>query len=197
MKKTVLSLMMCFGMLLSAQNYNLPAKSPRQIVTQQLSISNITVDYGRPAVNGRAIFGELVPFDKVWRVGANSTTKVTFGQDFMFGGKVVKKGSYALFIIPKSNEWEVILNSEAEGWGSYKYDESKNIVSTKVPVKKLLDTQEWFKIDFENLDEESMLMTFAWDKTKASVPIMVAFPEQVSKVVDKLKEIGKIKEEMK
>ena len=196
MKKSVLVLLMSFGMLLSAQNYNLPATSPRQTVTQQLSISNISVDYGRPAVKGRTVFGELVPFGKVWRAGANGTTKITFGQDFMFGGKLVKKGSYGLFIIPKANEWDIILNGDDDGWGAFSYDEKKNIVSTTVPVKKTMDAQEWFKIDFENLTEENVMMTFTWDKTKISVPIMVANPAEISKIIDQLKEIKKINDDM-
>ena len=196
MKKTVLLLMMSFGMLISAQNYNLPATSPRQTVTQQLSISNISVDYGRPAVKGRTIFGELVPFGKVWRAGANGTTKITFGQDFMFGGKLVKKGTYGLFIIPKANEWEIILNSDANGWGSSAYDEKKNVASTTVPVKNTMDVQEWFKIDFENLSDDGLTMTFAWDKARVSVPLMVANSDSISQIKDKLKEIKKINDEM-
>ncbi|MFC6268117.1 DUF2911 domain-containing protein [Frigoriflavimonas asaccharolytica] len=196
MKKLAIACMMSFGMLLSAQNYNLPAASPKQTVMQQLSISNITVEYGRPAVKGRSIFGGLVPFDKVWRAGANGTTKVSFGQDFVFGGKIVKKGTYGLFIIPKSNEWEIILNSDADGWGAYAYDEKKNVASTMVPVMKSMEMQEWFKIDFENLSEEKVMMTFNWDKTKVAVPIMVANPAEISKIIDKLKEIKKVNDDM-
>lgn len=196
MKKTIFSLLMCFSMLLSAQNYNLPATSPRQTLVQQLSISSITVDYGRPAVKGRTVFGDLVPYNKVWRAGANGTTKITFGQDFIFGGKTIKKGSYGLFIIPKNKEWEVILNSDAEGWGAYAYDEKKNVISTTLPVISLKETQEWFKIDFENLTEEQVMMSITWDKSKILIPIMVAKPEQISKIIDQLKEIGKINKEM-
>lgn len=196
MKKTFLLLMMSFGMLISAQNYNLPAVSPRQTLIQQLSISYITVDYGRPAVKGRTIFGDLVPFGKVWRAGANGSTKITFGQDFMFGGKMVKKGSYGLFIIPKNNEWEIILNNDADGWGAYAFDEKKNVISISVPVMKTMESQEWFKIDFENLSEEKVMMTIGWDKTKVMVPIMVANPAEISKIIDKLKEIKKVNDDM-
>ena len=196
MKKTVILLMLSFGLAISAQNYNLPAASPRQTITQQISISNISVEYGRPAVKNRVIFGELVPFDKVWRAGANGSTKVTFGQDFMFGGKMVKKGSYGLFIMPKKTEWEIILNSDANGWGDYAYDEKKNVLSVKVPVKNIPDSQERFKIDFENLNDDNLMMTFAWEKTKVSVPIMVANTTEISSITEKLKEIDKINKDM-
>lgn len=196
MKKLLLLWSLSFGMLLSAQNYNIPATSPRQTVTQQISIFNVSVDYGRPAVKGRTIFGELVPFGKVWRAGANGTTKITFGQDFMFGGKVVKKGSYGLFIIPNAKEWEIILNEDANGWGAYAYDEKKNVASTKATVINNMEPQEWFKIDFENLSDNGLTMTFAWDRTRVSVPLMIANSDAVSQIQDKLKDIKKINDDL-
>lgn len=193
MKKAIFAILLASGLTLSAQNYTVPAMSPRQSVEQQLSISNIKVDYGRPAVKGREIFGKLVPFNEVWRAGANGSTKITFGQDFMFGGKMVKAGTYGLFIIPTATEWTVILNKDANGWGAYEYDAKNNVLETKVPVQKLAMKQEWMKIDLDDLSETSVNLTFMWDMTKVSVPIMVAHPEEITKIITQLKEVNKVK----
>lgn len=193
MKKAIFSLLFAASLTLSAQNYSVPAASPRQAVEQQLSISNIKVDYGRPAVKGREIFGKLVPFNEVWRAGANSCTKITFGQDFMFGGKMVKAGTYGLFIIPTAAEWTIILNKDSEQWGAYTFDAKLNVLETKVPVKKSAMKQEWFKIELEDLTENSVNLTFSWDMTKASVPITVAHPAEITKIISQLAEINKVK----
>lgn len=196
MKKAIFAILLTSGLMLSAQNYSVPAASPRQTVEQQLSISNIKIEYGRPAVKGREIFGKLVPFGEVWRAGANGSTKITFGQDFMFGGQLVKAGSYGLFIIPQANEWTIILNKDSMGWGAYAYDAKLNVLETKVPVTKLLSKQEWLKIELDNLTENSVNLSFMWDMTKVSVPIMVAHPDQITKIISQLSDINKVKSDI-
>lgn len=193
MKKLLLPLLFAGSLSLTAQNYSTPAASPRQSVDQQLSISNIQVDYGRPAVKGREIFGKLVPFNEVWRAGANSCTKITFGQDFMFGGKMVKAGTYGLFVIPTATDWTVILNSDSEQWGAYTFDAKKNVLETKVPVMKTTTKQEWFKIELDDLTENSANLNFMWDMTKVTVPITVAHPDEIMKINEQLKAINKVK----
>lgn len=193
MKKLIFSLLFAGSLYLTAQNYSLPPLSPRQTVDQQLSISNIKVDYGRPAVKGREVFGKLVPFNKVWRAGANSCTKITFGQDFIFGGKLVKAGTYGLFVIPTTTDWTVILNSDSTQWGAFTFDAKKNVLETKVPVQKMANKEEWFKIDLDNLTDNSVNLTFMWDNTKVSVPITVAHPEEINKIIEQLKAINKVK----
>lgn len=193
MKKLLFSLLFATSLSLIAQNYSIPPLSPRQTVDQQLSISNIKVDYGRPAIKGREIFGKLVPFNEVWRAGANTCTKITFGQDFMFGGKVVKAGTYGLFVIPTATEWTVILNSDSTQWGAYDFNPKLNVLETKVPVQKMANKQEWFKIDLDDLTENSVNLTFMWDTTKVNVPIMVAYPDEITKIIGQLTEINKVK----
>lgn len=193
MKKLLFSLLFAGSLSLTAQNYSLPPASPRQSVEQELSISSIKVDYGRPAVKGREIFGKLVPFNEVWRAGANEATKITFGQDFMFGGKMVKAGTYGLFIIPTATEWTIILNSVSDQWGAYSFDAKKNVLETKVPVMKMANKQEWFKIDLDDLTETSVNLTFMWDMTMVKVPIMVAHPDEITKIIEQLKAINKVK----
>lgn len=174
--------------------YSLPAASPRQTVEQQFSMSKITVDYGRPAVKGRKIFGELVPYGKVWRAGANSSTKIEFKQAINFGGATVPAGKYGLYILPTEKEWKVILNSDAQAWGT-EYDPSKDLFSVTVPVQKLAEKQEYFKISLEPLDENALELVFKWDFVKATVPLKAARPEMVQKIMVKLQEIRQIERE--
>ena len=162
MKKLLITAMLSVGVLGFAQDYSIPAISPRQKIEQQLSISKISVEYGRPGVKGRKVFGELVPYGKVWRAGANASTKITFGQSFMFGGRVVAAGSYSLFVIPQATEWKIILNKDTAGWGAYNSDEKLNVLEVSVPVQKLTQKEEWFTISFDDLSEENINMVLSW-----------------------------------
>ena len=181
--------------LLGFSQYNIPVASPKQKVEQQFSMTKITVDYGRPGIKGRKVFGELVPFGKVWRAGANSATKVTFEQNVDFGGKEVKAGSYALFVIPMEKEWKVMLNKDANQWGAYSYDEKLNVIEFTVPVQKMADKQEWFEISVNPVDIHSAEMLIKWDTTKVAIPIKESKPEMVAKIIDKLNEIKQIEKD--
>jgi hypothetical protein len=124
------------------------------------------VVYSRPFKNERAIFGELVPFGKVWRTGADEATEITFYKDVMFGGKEVKAGSYALFTIPNNDSWDIILNSGLHQWGAFSYDEKMDVARTKATPQMMKDSVENFSIVF---NDGNMIM--GWDKTMIAVPI--------------------------
>ncbi len=191
MKKLLLTTFLAFSVAAYSQ-FTLPAASPRQKVEQQFSMSKITVDYGRPGVKGRKIFGDLVPFGKVWRVGANSSTKITFEQSVNFGGKSVSAGTYGLFVIPTEKEWKVILNKDSQQWGAYTFDEKLNVVDVTLPVQKLAEKQEWFEIELNPVDDNAVNLVMKWDFTKVELPLKIGKPETVSKIVEKLKEIKQI-----
>ena len=191
MKKLLLTTFLAFSVAAYSQ-FTLPAASPRQKVEQQFSMSKITVDYGRPGVKGRKIFGDLVPFGKVWRAGANSSTKITFEQSVNFGGKTVSAGTYGLFVIPTEKEWKVILNKDSQQWGAYTFDEKLNVVDVTVPIQKLAEKQEWFVIELNPVDENAVNLVMKWDFTKVELPLKIGKPETVSKIVEKLKEIKQI-----
>ena len=191
MKKLLLTTFLALSVAAYSQ-FTLPAASPRQKVEQQFSMSNITVDYGRPGVKGRKIFGDLVPFGKVWRAGANSSTKITFEQSVNFGGKTVSAGTYGLFVIPTEKEWKVILNKDSQQWGAYTFDEKLNVVDVTVPIQKLAEKQEWFVIELNPVDDNSVNLVMKWDFTKVELPLKTGKPETVSKIVEKLKEIKQI-----
>ena len=191
MKKLLITALLAISVSAYSQ-FTLPAASPRQKVEQQFSMSKITVDYSRPRVKGRKIFGDLVPFGKVWRAGANSSTKITFEQSVNFGGKTVSAGTYGLFVIPTEKEWKVILNKDSQQWGAYTFDEKQNVVDVTIPVQKLAEKQEWFVIELNPVDDNSVNLVMKWDFTKVELPLKTGKPETVSKIVEKLKEIKQI-----
>jgi Protein of unknown function (DUF2911) len=130
----------------------------------------VRVIYSRPAKKEREVFGKLIPFGKVWRLGANEATEIKFYQDVTFGGKPVKAGSYALFAIPDQGEWTIVLNSELDHWGAYSYKESLDVLRIKVPVKSTTDVVENLAIAFEKVDTKAATMRIGWDKTMVEVP---------------------------
>ena len=181
-----------FAISVSAYSqWTLPAASPRATVEQQFSMSKITVDYGRPGVKGRKVFGDLVPYGKVWRAGANSSTKIEFRQSINFGEVMVPAGKYGLYILPNEKDWKIILNSDSQSWGTA-YDASKDLYSVVVPVQKMADRQEFFEIALQPLDDNAIDLVFKWDNVKAVVPMKTGNPENVAKIVDKLKEIREL-----
>lgn len=141
-----------------------PPKSPR--VTA--SGDNVEIAYGQPSKRDRVIFGELVPYGKVWRTGANKSTDITFKKDVTFGGKKVQAGTYALFTIPGEKEWTVILNSVANQPGAAEYEKNKdkNVAEVKVPSMQTPNVVEKLMISAPKGE-----LVLEWDKTKVSVPM--------------------------
>ena len=194
MKKLLITAFLAVSVTAFSQ-WSIPAPSPKQTIEQQFSLSKITVEYSKPGVKGRKIFGDLVPFNKVWRAGANAATKITFGQNVDFGEKMVKAGTYSLFIIPMEKEWKVILNSNANQWGSTGYDEKLNIAEVMVPAQRLNDKQESFEISLQPVDDHTTHLAIKWDMTQVMVPIKEAKPETVLKIIEKLNEIKQIEKD--
>ncbi len=152
----------------------LPQPSPFSKVEQTVGLTNIAVEYSRPSVKGRTIFGDLVPYGEVWRVGANKCTQFTASSDITFGGTEVKSGTYAMFAIPgKSGEWEVVLNSETEQWGAGDYDASKNVASAKVKANTSASFNETFTIAVNNVKNDGAELHIMWDKTAVAIPLGV------------------------
>jgi len=128
------------------------------------------VIYSRPQKNGRLIFGDLVEYGKVWRLGANEATEIEFFRSVKIGDKKVEKGRYTLYAIPMEDSWTIILNKDNDVWGAFKYDEQKDVLRTTVPVQKLNEAVEALAMTFEKSDSGCNLI-IAWDNIKASLPI--------------------------
>ena len=128
------------------------------------------VIYSRPMKNDREIWGSLVPYDKMWRTGANEAPEITFYEDVDFGGKAVKAGTYTLFVIPGKSEWTFVLNSELNQWGNYRYNESSDVVRVTGPAGSN-DPVEAFSITWENQSDGSVHLILGWDDQHGRVPI--------------------------
>lgn len=151
--------------------------SPRMQVEAETNGLSVSIDYGSPRVKGRAIWGELVPYDKVWRAGANAATAITFDSDAIFGGENVGAGTYALFIIPHAEgEWDVILNEEWSQedhgvWGAYDYKEDKDVCKIQVTPEWGQETVE--EMSFTVLDGN---VIFSWEMASFKVAVSSAVP---------------------
>ena len=128
------------------------------------------VVYSRPQKNGRKLFGELVSYGKVWRLGANEATEIEFFKDVKISDKKVKKGRYTLYALVDSDKWTMILNKETDTWGAFKYDASKDVLRIPVPVEKQTEITEAFSIEFEKKGKGANLVIY-WDDVLVKLPI--------------------------
>lgn len=168
-----------------AQDLKLPALSPTSKLTQEFSTSSIEISYSRPSMRGRKIFGELVAFGNVWRTGANSATKVKFGEDVTIGGQPVKAGEYALYTIPGATEWEIILNKGVGNWGNAGYDKADDVARFKIAPKSLDKNVQTFTINISNITYSTCNIELMWEKTKVVLPVIANNEERLNASIDK------------
>jgi hypothetical protein len=129
------------------------------------------VIYGRPQKNERSIFGDLVPYDMIWRVGANEATEMEFFRDVKIDGKKLGKGRYTLYAIPSTDKWTLVFNKETDTWGAFGYDAKKDVLRTDVKVTDRPDIIEVFTICFEGTDKNKTSLMIAWDNKEVHMPI--------------------------
>jgi hypothetical protein len=129
------------------------------------------VIFSRPQKNGRTIFGDLVEYGKVWRLGANEATEIEFFRDVTISNKIIKKGRYTLYALVNPDKWTMILNRDTDTWGAFKYDSTKDVLRMNVPVSKQSDVSEVFSIQFEKTDAKSADLVVAWDDQMVRMPI--------------------------
>lgn len=189
MKKVILSAAFIFAVLFSSAQY-FPQPSPLAREYQMVGLTEMEIEYSRPGVKDREIFGSLVPYDKLWRTGANMATKITFSNEVSFNGQIVDAGTYAVFTIPKKESIMVMLNSNANQGGTGGYDESMNVVSTEVPFKDGVQNVERMRFSFENVEDDQVDLVFEWSDRMFSLPIEVNTADHVMASMDeKFKEI--------
>ncbi|MBF9253958.1 DUF2911 domain-containing protein [Pontibacter sp. 172403-2] len=193
MKKTFISFAFAAALLgagaTQAQGIKMPAPSPSSKVEQAVGLSTVTVDYSRPSAKGRTIFGDLVPYDRIWRTGANGSTDITFPDDVTLEGNKVPAGKYALYTIPGKNEWTIILHKNTELWGDggADYKPEQDQVRFKVKPQQNPRKVETFLIDFANVTNNSADVELLWDnvvvpftiKTDVDSKVMSQIQEQV------------------
>ena len=187
MKKT--SLLLAATCLISGFSYaqlKTPAPSPTQTIKQDFALSSVEVSYSRPGVKGRTIFGDLVPYGKVWRTGANQATTITFGEEVSFGGKKVAAGKYGLLTIPGPNEWTVILSRQLNVTSPAAYKQDMDVVRVKAKAAKIPFGVENFLIGFDDIKPGSMSLHLIWDKTVVAVPITADVDEKIMAQIDEV-----------
>jgi len=171
--------LVCIGLLFTGQSQAQDDKSkrasPPAVATGKIKDATITIDYSSPSVKGRKIFGGLLPYDKVWRAGANEATIFTTSKDIEVEGKTLKAGKYSLFATPGQKEWIVYFNSETGQWGDKEggaanMDPAKTVLSVTVKPKDLKDVQEKLTYTIEDKDFEKGF-SLSWDKTKVFVSV--------------------------
>lgn len=157
---------------ISAQAAPKPRKSPLALAQLKSGKTYIRIVYSQPFKNDRPIFGALVPYDKVWRLGANEATELTTTHKIKMGGKTLPAGTYTLFAIPQANKWTIIVNKEVGLWGDYDYKSQRDQLRFEVPTKQLDQSWEAFTMKFDKTGKMSIL-TMVWDKTSVEIPVEV------------------------
>ncbi|WP_026753380.1 DUF2911 domain-containing protein [Sediminibacter sp. Hel_I_10] len=186
MKKLILAfaaMAMTFGM--SAQ-IETPQPSPFTKIEQKVGLTDVTLEYSRPNMRGRDIFGDLVPFDKMWRLGANANTKITFSDDVMIGGETVKAGTYAVYATPGKQSWEVIFYSDASNWGlPENWDDSKVAAKVTSEVYPLPMKIETLSLGFDDLTSNSAVLGIMWADAYVPVKFEVPTDAKVSTAIER------------
>ena len=186
MKKLILGILFIGLFAMADAQITTPAPSPKSTVKQTIGLTDVTVEYSRPSVKGRTIFGDLVPYNQLWRTGANESTDITFSDDVVFGGKSVAAGTYALYTFPGENQWRVILYEDADLWGSPgdNFDQGKVVAQAEVEPTAFEGIIESFSIGFDHLRNNSAHLTMGWENTMVSVPIEVHTKTKVEESIE-------------
>ncbi|MCM4153001.1 DUF2911 domain-containing protein [Arenibacter sp. N53] len=187
MKKiTFLVLMIAVSFGIQAQ-INTPQPSPSSTLIQKVGLTDVTVEYSRPSMRGRTIFGNLVPYDKLWRTGANARTKITFSENVMIGNQELKAGSYAIFTKPGATSWEVIFYDEANAGGiPANLDESKVAAKAMAQVQNLPFQVETFTISIDGLSDNNATLGMYWSDVYVGVKFDVLTDKAVSSAIEKV-----------
>ena len=169
---------------IAGQGLEIPRASPIASIGQTIGVCKVMIDYNRPSVRKRKIFGHLVPFDKVWRAGANEATTISFNHPLIFDGKAVPAGKYSLFIIPEKEKWIVILNKEWNQWGAYNYNEDHDIVRIEV-VPQAIQHTELCTYQFTEVSKSKANLNLEWENTRISIPLHTETHEQTIDDIEK------------
>lgn len=149
-----------------------PRKSPLAVSQLKSGKTYVRVVYSQPHKNEREVFGGLVPYGKVWRLGANEATEITLTHKIKIGGKTLQAGTYTMFAIPTTTKWTIILNKEVGLWGEYDYKTANDVLRFDVPVKAVDQAWEAFTIKFDKAGKKSSLI-MVWDKTSVEIPVEI------------------------
>ncbi|MEO5944613.1 MAG: DUF2911 domain-containing protein [Ferruginibacter sp.] len=184
MKKLLIAACLLVAGTTQAQ-VKMPAPSPTQSIKQDFALGSVEIVYSRPSAKGRKVFGDLVPYGKIWRTGANNATVIKFTDPVLINGKKIDTGSYALYTVPGEEEWEIILNKGFTNSGLTNYKESDDVMRFKVPSKKVKMPVENFTIQFADVKPESCTIQLIWQKTCVDIPVTAIIKDRIRTQIEK------------
>jgi hypothetical protein len=186
MKKILFTTIAVCGLMMAEAQLKTPAPSPTQTIKQDFALSSVEVSYSRPGMKGRVIYGDLVPFGKVWRTGANQATTITFGEDVMVGDKKVPAGKYGLLTIPEKKEWTIIITKQLDVTSPTAYKMDMDVARIMIAPMKMNDAVETFTMQFANIKPSTCELHLMWDKTAVAIPISADVEKKVMAQIDQL-----------
>lgn len=189
MKKIIVVLAVFMSQFAIQAQIKTPQASPRAIVSQMVGLTEVELNYSRPGAKGRPVFGNLVPFGKLWRTGANENTTISFSDDVIIDGKTLKKGKYALYSVPRIESWDIIFYTATDNWGlPQEFDETKVALRTTVKEEALSKPVESLTINISGLDTSSAYLEIFWENSfvalKFEVPTQKTAMASIEKVLN-------------
>lgn len=174
MKNWIVAASIAFGMWSQADAQIAPQASPLSKLEQRVGLTDLQITYSRPGKKGREIFGDVVPYDQIWRTGANENTKFMCSDAVIFGKDTLKAGTYALFTKPGKDSWEIYFYTETNNWGTpEEWSDAKVALKTKASVSSNKEVTENFTISVDAMDNNGAVLVLSWDKTSVRVPFQV------------------------
>jgi hypothetical protein len=184
MKNYFLTLALAGSMALNAQTVSFPQPSPTASISQNFATSKIELSYSRPSAKGRKVFGDVVPFGKLWRTGANGATTITFGEDVQINGADVKAGKYGLLSIPGETEWTIIISKDVNVTNEGAYKQENDVTRFAVKSTRTNDKVETFTIELANLQNNEADVQLKWENTAVSFKVSSNFDARLSKYIE-------------
>lgn len=184
MIKIIATLSLCLVLISASAQIKVPAASTTQTVKQEFGLSTVELSYSRPNVKKRKIFGDLVPYNKLWRTGANAATTLTFGDAVTIGGISVPAGKYGLLSIPGKKNWQLIISKQTTINNPNDYKQDMDVVRVTVDIEKQKHALETFSIGFETVKNTSMEVVIAWDKSEVRLPITTDIDARIMANID-------------
>ncbi|HEV7231673.1 MAG TPA: DUF2911 domain-containing protein [Bacteroidia bacterium] len=185
MAVTGMALLSMIATTASAQALKIPAPSPTSTLKQNFGLGEVTIEYSRPGVKGRTIFGDVVPFGKIWRTGANATTKVTFSDDVKLEGNAVAAGTYGLYTIPNKDSWDIMLYKDLTLGGNVADYKSENeVLRFKVKPQSIAGKVETFTINMADVTASKANIQLQWDKTQVDIAVTTDVDTKVMKNIE-------------
>jgi len=186
MKRILLTAFAIFSLFIAQAQLKTPAPSPTQTIKQDFGLSSVELSYSRPGMKGRKIFGDLVPFGKVWRTGANQATTITFGDAVTIGGTKIPAGKYGLLTIPDKKSWTVIISKQTDVTNPADYKQDQDMVRVDAKTMNMDESLETFTMQFADVKPSSCELHMMWDKTAVALPITTDVETKVMAQIDQL-----------